>query len=90
VSLEGDALTPIGMMQPCRLQAAKRRKNKAHGVSRGLGKKRIEPRSGERDVFTPVEGYGRTRNGVLLVNVPPGVVTVTEPVVAPAGTVAVT
>ena len=33
--------------------------------------------------------YGLTRNSLLLVSVPVGVVTVTKPVVAPAGTVAV-
>jgi hypothetical protein len=33
--------------------------------------------------------YGLTRNGLLLVSVPLGVVTVTKPVVAPVGTVAV-
>ena len=32
--------------------------------------------------------YGLTRNWWLLVSVPPGVVTVTKPVVAPLGTVA--
>jgi hypothetical protein len=34
------------------------------------------------------EHYGITWNGTLLVNVPLGVVTVTYPVIAPAGTVA--
>ena len=33
--------------------------------------------------------YGITLNDVLLINVPPGVVTVTKPLVAPLGTVAV-
>jgi hypothetical protein len=33
--------------------------------------------------------YGMTRNGTLLVRIPPGVVTLTKPVVAPWGTIAV-
>jgi hypothetical protein len=39
--------------------------------------------------LTPVGAPGRTVNVPLLVPVPPGVVTLTVPVVAPAGTVAV-